>query len=64
MFMLKQEAYGPHRSSEEDINMFSIAFYKLAINSPSRKAWLLILKKSGFPLPKDALCQVWLKLAL
>ena len=63
-FIIKQEAHGPHRSPEEDFYIFSILFYKLAINSPCRRAWLLFLKKSEFPLPKDASCQVWLKLAL
>ena len=52
----KQEVDGPHRSPEEDFYMFSISFYKLAINSPCRRAWLFNLKKSEFPLPKDALC--------
>ena len=44
--------------------MFSISFYKLAIISPCRRACLFIWKESEFPLPKDALCEVWLKLAL
>ena len=52
----KQEVDGLHRSPEEDFYMFSISFYKLAINSPSRRAWLFNLKKSEFPLPKDASC--------
>ena len=38
----KQEAHGPHRSPEEDIDMFSISFYKLAIIYPCRRAWLII----------------------
>ena len=38
----KQEAHGPHCSPEEDFYMFSISFYKLAIISPCRRAWLFI----------------------
>ena len=44
--------------------MFSISFYKLAIISPCRRAWVFIFKKSEFPLTKNALCQVWLNLAM
>ena len=55
----EQEAYGPHRSPEEDFYMFSISFYKLAIISSGRRACMAFyLKKSEFPLPKYALCQV------
>ena len=30
--------------------------------SPWKRAWLFFKKTLEFPLPKDALCQVWLKL--
>ena len=39
--------------------------YKLVIISPYRRVWLFIWKKKiEYTLPKDALCQVWLKPAL
>ena len=37
---------GPWATPEEDIYMFSISFYKLAIISPCRRAWLFIWKKN------------------
>ena len=62
--IIQQETYGPHCSPEEDFfYMFSISFYKSSIISPLDGHGSLS-KKSEFPLPKDALCQVWLKLAL
>ena len=54
------EAHGSHRTPEEDFYMFSISLYKLAIISPCIRAWLFIWKKE-LPIPKDALCQFWLK---
>ena len=38
--------------------IFPIHYYLLL-----EKGYPFILKKIDFPLPKDALCQVWLKLA-
>ena len=43
-------------------------FWSLSINFhyylPLKKGMALHFKKRDFPLPKDALCQVWLKLSL
>ena len=38
-------------------------FRYFVIISPSKKGGALNLNKLEFPLPKDALCHVWLKLA-
>ena len=51
----KQEALGHIAHLRKILHVF-IAFYKLAIISPCRGAWLLFEKKYEFPLPKDALC--------
>jgi hypothetical protein len=69
----------PADSGEEDFKKCSVYFYTFAIISPWRMAipfvWRgyylplekgipLRLNKLESPLPKDDLCQVWLKLAL
>ena len=51
------KAHGPHHSPEEDFYIFSISFYilsfyKLAINSPCRRAWFFIFKKNWFSYPR------------
>ena len=43
---IKSKAHGPYSLSEEDFNMFSILFYKLAIISPCRRASLFMWKKN------------------
>ena len=51
------EAHGPHRSPEKPFQIYKhiISFWK--------KDGSLHLNKLESPSPKDALCQVWLKLA-
>ena len=41
----------------------SMYYCYFVIISPWKRAWALPLNKLEFPSPRDALCQVWLKLA-
>ena len=50
-------------SLEEDFSNFNIIFSLFHYYLPLEKAMVLYLNKLEFPPPKDALCQVWLKLA-
>ena len=53
--------------SEENFKKFSVYFYSSAIISPWRRViritYPLHLNKLEFPVPKDGLCEVWLKFA-
>ena len=59
----KFDWFWPAGSGEEDflkkISVFLLFRYYL----PLERGYPLLLNKFKFPLPKDALCQVWLKLA-
>ena len=47
---------------EEDLWISSINFRNFNIFAPWKRSWFFILNKLEFPLLKDSLCQVWLKL--
>ena len=54
----------PNGSGEEDFKKFSIMYFNyFAIISTFRRAWPFIWKKLESSSPKNALCQVWLKMA-
>ena len=67
-YIFKQEAHGPYRSPEKTVQK-SLNKYdniKTLIQRIKKKLyenlWVLHLNKLESPSPKDALCQVWLKL--
>ena len=53
----------PSGSKEDDFLISSMYFCYIVIISPWKRAGCPILNKLESPLPKDALCEVWLKLA-
>ena len=53
----------PSGSGEEDFLILSMYFHYFVIISPWKRAGAHHMNKLDSPSPKDALCQVWLKLA-
>ena len=50
--------------SGEEIFLISLMYFRYFCNNlPLEMGWVLHLNKLESPSPKDALCQVWLKLA-
>ena len=55
---------GPLVLEEKILKHLSVYFRYFVIFSPWKRTWSFTsIWKSKFPLPKDALCQIWLKLA-